>query len=477
MRAFGDTAALVADDLTGANDAAVQFARAGWDVRLLLSLAGADGAETGGVIHAASTLYATTTDARAASPEQAERLTAQAVKDAAARGAARFYLKIDSTLRGSIPAQLGGARSALQDLGEDAAVVLCPAYPSMGRSVAGGVLSVNGKPVAETALRNDPAAPVRHSDIRELVPGAVQVGAARVEIPAWPGQEAADPGTVNSDAASSDTAQQDPGSLRSALEAAYAAGERILVVDAVTDADLAVLAEAVIQARVPLLPAGSAGLAVALARVWEHSAAAEPIELSGWPAGGRHLLQISSLNLVSLEQVERLRGHEGFDVVVGEPSLAALRSPEASRDWLQKLLECDGAAATGDADGAAPPAVTVIITPQGRLPAAEASRVATGLGGITAALIRTGAFTRAGLIGGDGALAALHALGCHSLRVLDNLEEGLPLAVAVDGAAPRLPIFTKAGGFGSPDSLVRAVAAMHDLTRDPTTDPLTRSTL
>lgn len=479
MSASGDVAALVADDLTGANDTAVQFARAGWDVRLLLSSEGSGRAESGGgepggagseaPAPVANTLYATTTDARAASAEQAEQLTAKAVGDAAARGAARFYLKVDSTLRGSVAAQISGALGGLRAHGEEAAVVLCPAYPSMGRSVAGGVLSVHGTPVAETALRDDPATPVRHSDLRELVPGAVQVSAAQVQSPPSPDPRAAGP-----EAPDAAPAHLQPGPLRAALEDAYASGGRILAVDAVTDADLSVLAEAVAQARVPLLPAGSAGLAVALARVWARTGAAEPAALPDRPSRGRHLLQVSSLNPVSLEQVERMRAHQGFDVVVGEPSLAALRSPEASRTWLQNFLERTGAAETVEAEDAAP-AVTVLVTPQERLPAAEARRVASGLGGIAAALIRTGAYTRAGLIGGDGALAALHALGCRSLRVLDSLEEGLPLTVAEGGAAPGLPIFTKAGGFGGPDSLVHAVAAMHHLRRDPTTDPLTRS--
>jgi uncharacterized protein YgbK (DUF1537 family) len=65
-----------------------------------------------------------------------------------------------------------------------------------------------------------------------------------------------------------------------------------------------------------------------------------------------------------------------------------------------------------------------------------------------------------GLIGGDGARETLAQLGASGIRIVDSLVEGIPLGVVVGGEADGTPVFTKAGGFGSEDALVRCVERM-----------------
>jgi 4-hydroxythreonine-4-phosphate dehydrogenase len=65
--------------------------------------------------------------------------------------------KIDSTLRGNWATEL----QALVDCGRR--VVLIPSHPLAGRVCAGGVVYVNGVPVADSELGNDPRLPVRSS--------------------------------------------------------------------------------------------------------------------------------------------------------------------------------------------------------------------------------------------------------------------------------------------------------------------------
>jgi uncharacterized protein YgbK (DUF1537 family) len=62
-----------------------------------------------------------------------------------------------------------------------------------------------------------------------------------------------------------------------------------------------------------------------------------------------------------------------------------------------------------------------------------------------------------GLIGGDGARAALDRLGASGIQILDSVIEGVPMGVIVGGRADGLPVFTKAGGFGTEDALVNAI--------------------
>ena len=56
--------------------------------------------------------------------------------------------------------------------------------------------------------------------------------------------------------------------------------------------------------------------------------------------------------------------------------------------------------------------------------------------------------------GGETARAVLDALGIHRLRLLGEVEAGLPFSVADHWVRP-LPVITKAGAFGSPQALVR----------------------
>ena len=73
--------------------------------------------------------------------------------------------KIDSTLRGNWAAEA----SALVDSGRR--VVMIPSHPLVGRVCAGGVVYVNGVPVAESEIGNDPRLPVRSSRPSETLAG------------------------------------------------------------------------------------------------------------------------------------------------------------------------------------------------------------------------------------------------------------------------------------------------------------------
>mgnify|MGYP001109744584 CR=1 FL=1 len=62
--------------------------------------------------------------------------------------------------------------------------------------------------------------------------------------------------------------------------------------------------------------------------------------------------------------------------------------------------------------------------------------------------------------GGETARALLTAMGVPSLRLVDEVERGVPRAVA--RLATPLPIVTKAGAFGDRQTLVRSRAALRN---------------
>jgi 4-hydroxythreonine-4-phosphate dehydrogenase len=66
--------------------------------------------------------------------------------------------------------------------------------------------------------------------------------------------------------------------------------------------------------------------------------------------------------------------------------------------------------------------------------------------------------------GGETARAILDRWGVTSLRMLGELEPGLPFAVTEDHKRA-LPVVTKAGGFGSSQTLVRCLQHLNTLER------------
>jgi uncharacterized protein YgbK (DUF1537 family) len=122
---------VIADDLTGAADAAVAFAMPAY-----VSL-GADAPPLA--------VVAFDTDSRALpEAEAARRVHAAAL--AALRPASRLYKKIDSTLRGNAGSEIAAAVRAANEVRGKAVAIVCPAYPRTGRTVRGGRVLVHGVP-------------------------------------------------------------------------------------------------------------------------------------------------------------------------------------------------------------------------------------------------------------------------------------------------------------------------------------------
>lgn len=421
---------IVADDLTGANDSLVQFAETGFDARLSLA-----GPETGTTTPAAPAALARVTDARPLDVVCARTRSREAVDQLTETGINQLYVKVDSTMRGSIAGQIAGALDAWGGTHPDPFAVVCPAYPAMGRVVDDGRLLVNGKPVELSPAGTDPVTPVLTSEMMNLLPGAARVSQLS-SIPA--------------------------GERAQALCAA--AGESaVVVVDAVTRPDLEVLAAALLEIGPRAVPVGSAGLAAALAAQWAvsgcHGAA---IQLTH---PGRTLVVVSSLHDVSREQAQVLTKSARGELLALHPAMDALRTAACAEVWLETALPAHDLPSTVLV--VSPPRVG---TPEEGRPdgAVTGTTVASGLGALTAALMERHEFSNLVLMGGDGARAVLQACGAESVTVLGAVQEGVPLGVVNGGRADGTYTVTKAGGFGKPETLVDILKSLTHRTSNPT---------
>ena len=351
--------AVIADDLTGAGDASVQFAVRGWPTFLTLNdeysyvVSGFRRTGSGRI----PSVLALTTDSRALDNNAAEQRTHDAAQRLMTAGVERIFLKIDSTMRGSVPGQIAGALRAWRTTHPNACAVVCPAYPKMGRTVESGRLLVHGQPVHVTAIGRDPITPLRTSDMSSLLSATVSIVAP----------------------------------------------------DAVSDDDLREIAARVVATGPAAIAVGSGGLAGALAEELSVGASRPASSFPSFP-DARILLLVTSLNPVSHAQVALLK-----------------------KEF---------------------PDVSVVLAPTERVPGAA---MADELAEHFASLVNAARWHVLGLIGGDGARAALKRLGASGIRIVDAVIEGIPGGFIVGGRADGTAVFTKAGGFGAEDAIVRVV--------------------
>jgi uncharacterized protein YgbK (DUF1537 family) len=389
--------AVIADDLTGAADTGVQFVHAGYRTAVFFRATE--------VLEDGLDAVVFDTDSRA----MPAGFAAKRVVDAAhAAGEARIvYKKLDSTLRGNVAAELAAALGGAR---RDRAIV-APAFPAAGRTTVGGSQRVHGVPVDETEMANDPHTPVREAHVPSLLADAFSsVGRLSIE-------DLADSELVG-------------GTLED---------YECVVADAERDADLEALVRAVPDPT-RVLWAGSAGLALALGRVYPgpYAGTARVRRTPVRPV----LVVVGSLSGVAREQVRRLvEAYGEVDVPVdGKEPNAVQRAVDVARRAL-----AGGTCA-------------VVRSPEERIASSES--VLGSLSVVAALLSEEGLFEGLVLTGGATAVGVAQRLGASGIRLEGEVESGVPMGIL---AGPRpYPVVTKAGGFGGPDTLVGAVEALEE---------------
>ncbi len=283
MQLPGLTIGIIADDLTGACDTALQFFHAGCKTRVLLEYAELPENETAG-----SEVWSINTESRhleARSAVAAVRESVALLRDH--YGVEHFYKKMDSTLRGHFTEE---CLAVLDELKFDCAVI-APAYPQEDRRTVGGYQLVRGIPVEQTEVARDLRFPVRQSHIPTLIAGETReeiVG--HIEL---------------------STVLRGAAPLISELGNLIHSGKKLIVVDACSNTDLEQIALAIekIQKTAKVLPCGAAGLAQALSRHWPATVEERtPPELPSSPI----LLAIGTSTSLTRTQILRLIDNYAF---------------------------------------------------------------------------------------------------------------------------------------------------------------------
>ena len=183
---------MLADDLAGAHDVAVPFAKRGFAVAVPTGPDRLDRFE-------AADLVVLNTDTRSSSEAEAADRVGAACEAIRARSGALIYKKIDSTLRG----HAGFEIDLVSDRMDFGLVVCAPAFPEIGRTTVGGYQLLGGLPIsgADMAgpdippqhafipglLDNDSGRARAHIDLKTVRGGAAAIRGALDDIKAAPG--------------------------------------------------------------------------------------------------------------------------------------------------------------------------------------------------------------------------------------------------------------------------------------------------
>lgn len=239
---FSDLVGIIADDLTGANDTALQFQQRGASTKILLD------SECTPKVKAGSEVWALSSESRNVEADEAVLRVEKAVNTLVENFSFDyFYKKIDSTLRGHIALE---TLTVLNILEYDAAVIM-PAFPQEGRITVGGYHLAKGVPIGRTEIAIDPHSPITESHVPTLL---------RSQLP----EEVADiVGTIDLR-----TVMSGAGPILMRLNELINDGKKLIVADSTSLVDIEQIALAIKKCDKKILPTGTAAGAQVLSKYW-----------------------------------------------------------------------------------------------------------------------------------------------------------------------------------------------------------------
>ena len=367
-------------------------------------------------------MLAVHTDSRASDAQTARTIVEQAATRLKRFAPRIVYKKTDSCMRGNMGAEID---AVLDVMGFDLSFI-APAFPKMGRTTVDGVHCVNGVPVAETEMGRDPVKPVLESVVSSVVASQSLHPVAHVDIRHIEGND---------------------DSLNKRIRELHAERIRHLTFDASEDRHLDAIARTALRMDKKILLVGSAGLADGLGRTFPKKTPAETKADSS--VKGHNLLICGSASARASSQCEALAEAYPYSVVVLDPAELTDESHRKCRDEtadrIARMLETED--------------VIVRIDGQSK---GESDKIMDGLGTIAKQIFNRIRPGRLYLSGGDTARSVMTATGAVSIQLYGEIAPGVPRGRIIGGTLQGIPVVTKAGSFGTDNTLV----GMHEFWRD-----------
>lgn len=407
---------IIADDLTGATDVGSALAKGG--MRVVQYTGVPKTQQPLGSVDAVIIAL----KSRSIEPATAVAQSLEACEWLIDHGADRVLFKYCSTFDSTDRGNIGPVAQALMERLGANKTIYCPSFPINGRTVYLGHMFVGDVLLSESGMKNHPINPMCDPDLRRVL--ARQVGGDVGLVPLK---------VVRLGAAA----------VRDHLSSL---SQSHIIVDAVNDEDLAVIAEATLD--LPLIT-GGAGIALPIPELYRQSGKLDGRhDRDALPTVVGHAAIISgSCSEATRSQIQHFaRQGEIFELDLLKSEPANLRSMAC--DWASKRLGLKPImiAATKSPDD--------VRTLQDRLGVERAAKTVEDLlAGVANDLVDRGV-RRLVVAGGETSGAIVRALGVEGLLIGQEIAPGVPWTVSL--SEPRLALALKSGNFGGSDFFVRA---------------------
>jgi len=408
----------IADDFTGATDLANTLVKHGMSAVQVIGVPTGPLPEADAVIVALKIRTAPVAEAVGQALAACDALTGA--------GARQIFWKYCSTFDSTDAGNIGPVGDALlKRLGAGFAIA-CPAFPANGRTLYLGHLFVGGALLNESGMEHHPLTPMTDPNLVRVLSRQTDGGVGLVPF-----------GVV----------EQGAGAIRREMARLSESGRRFAIVDALTEAHLMAIGEAV--AAHPLVTGGS-GVAMGLPENFRRAgllperrdAARLP------PMRGAAAVLAGSCSRATLGQIGLAREHVPVLELdpLATPDAAALAGQALA--WVEGRLEADRPVVI--AASAPPEKVAALQARLGR--EAAGALVEEALAAIAEGLLARGV-GRLVVAGGETSGAVVQRLGLTALRIGPEIDPGVPWTYA----EPRgLHLALKSGNFGARDFFLKA---------------------
>ena len=418
---------IIADDLTGANDSGVQLTKKGINTSVLFDISVQQEYLDRGIV--------IDTNSRSLSKKEAASVTREAASFLKASGYKHIYKKIDSTLRGHIGIEL----QVVNEVFNADFVFIAPAFPALGRTTLEGMHYVNGIRIDETEISKDTKHPVTESFIPTLIETEIQEKVGLLKMSDLDG---------------------DPSILQESIRRFKEENITYIVCDAETQEDLQNAARKIAAISNSVIWAGSAGLAEVLPEVLGIS---KKVSTNRSFSNSAQIMTVcGSLSKVTQKQVKF--AEEQIDV----KGVLVDTVQIFSYDWQTLREEYIKSCLKGLGEGKD----IVLYVPSNekirnqvwekgnelKLSSNQVGElVSSRIGELVAEITkRNNVLSGLVLTGGDIAKDVARNLGGFGIRLVKQIEAGIPLGTLI-GSNKEFTIVTKAGAFGKENSIYNAM--------------------
>lgn len=400
---------VIADDFTGATDIAGFLVMNGLTTVQLNGVPPADEK-----VEADAVVISLKTRSNPANEAIAESLAA--LKWLQAQDCPQFFFKYCSTFDSTAKGNIGPVTDALMAALDTDFTVICPVLPVNGRTIYNGYLFVNGVPLNESGMRNHPVTPMQDANLMRLM-DAQSMGRTG-NVPAQVMDQGRD-------------------AVRAALADLKAQGYRYAVLDALNEAHLETMGQAVAGM---VLVTGGSGLADGMARSWAAPGQATSAEAGGKPGQGRPVVLSGSCSQMTNAQVAAYKAEAPALRVTVERAISDENYARELADWV--IAQPSGLApllyATTEA--------TELKQLQDKYGATRASEAVEGVFGATAKLLVEAGYDQFIVAGGETSGIVTQYLGITGFHIGPQIAPGVPW---VRATGKPISLALKSGNFGS----------------------------